>query len=256
MTAPTERLPDFDLHAYVDGQLDIARRMEVEDYLSRHPQVAAKVMADLRTRDALRIAFGGAQGRPSPRLIDAARRVERGLAFTGVMRRMQRAAAVVALLSIGWAAHAQFGGISTSEAAPTPPGFVDEALMAHRVAMLRHGMASASTAAAFDAQEIRQVTRISLPVLPEDWRVIDVQVFPSNDGPSVEMTIEDRKLGRMSLFAVRVDEFDVSWPQEVKAEDEAAAFWQIGDQAYVLTASVADPRDLGKAADRLARSLY
>ena len=41
-----------------------------------------------------------------------------------------------------------------------------------------------------------------------------------------------------------------------RAEDEAAAFWQIGDQAYVLTASVADPRDLGKAADRLARSLY
>ena len=93
MTAPTERLPDFDLHAYVDGQLDIARRMEVEDYLSRHPEVAAQVMADLRTRDALRIAFGGAQGRPSPRLIDAARRVERGLAFTGVMRRMQRGGA-------------------------------------------------------------------------------------------------------------------------------------------------------------------
>jgi hypothetical protein len=48
----------------------------------------------------------------------------------------------------------------------------------------------------------------------------------------------------------------VSWPQEVKADAATAAFWQIGDQAYVLTASAADLRDLGAAADRLARSLY
>ena len=60
----------------------------------------------------------------------------------------------------------------------------------------------------------------------------------------------------MSLFAVRVDDFAVSWPQEVKVDAATAAFWQIGDQAYVLTASAADLRDLGAAADRLARSLY
>ncbi|MEN2976191.1 hypothetical protein P7L78_15415 [Tistrella bauzanensis] len=256
MTVPTERIPDFDLHAYVDGQLDIARRMDVEDYLSRHPDVAAQVMADLRTRDALRIAFAAPAGRSTPRLVEAGRRLERGLAFAGVARRFQRAAAVVALLSIGWAAHGQFGGISTSEAAPSPPAFVDEALVAHQVALLRQSMTSAAVAAHLDAEEIRAATRIALPQLPADWQVVDVQVFPAGDGPSVELTLDDRKLGRMSLFAVRVDDFAVSWPQEVKADAATAAFWQIGDQAYVLTASAADLRDLGAAADRLARSLY
>lgn len=37
-----------DLDAYVDDQLDVSRRIEVEAYLSEHPESAAQVMADLR----------------------------------------------------------------------------------------------------------------------------------------------------------------------------------------------------------------
>ncbi|MCE7077887.1 anti-sigma factor, partial [Bordetella bronchiseptica] len=50
---PHEPVTEIDLNAYVDGQLDPARRIEVEDFLSRHPEEAMRVMADLRQRDAL-----------------------------------------------------------------------------------------------------------------------------------------------------------------------------------------------------------
>ena len=49
----TDPITETDLHAFVDDQLEVTRRIEVEDYLAGHPEVAARVMADLRTRDAL-----------------------------------------------------------------------------------------------------------------------------------------------------------------------------------------------------------
>ena len=81
--------------AFIDGQLDVARRIEVEDYLAGHPEIAARVMADMRARDALALAFGsGPASRPPERVMEAARRLERGLVWRRIGRRLQRAAAV------------------------------------------------------------------------------------------------------------------------------------------------------------------
>ena len=47
--------PKADLLAYVDDQLDPARRIEVEEHLAHDPEAAARVMADLKDRDTLRL---------------------------------------------------------------------------------------------------------------------------------------------------------------------------------------------------------
>ena len=76
-------------------------------------------MADMRTRDALALAFsGGPASRPPERVMDAARRLERGLVWRRIGLRLQRAAAVAFLVGAGWLAHAQVGlfEISDSEA--------------------------------------------------------------------------------------------------------------------------------------------
>ena len=57
MIPPLDPISDADLNAYVDDQLDMRRRIEVEDHLAHHPHVAAQVMADLRSCDELRLAF-------------------------------------------------------------------------------------------------------------------------------------------------------------------------------------------------------
>jgi anti-sigma factor RsiW len=70
---------ESDLNAYVDDQLDVGRRIEVEAYLSENPVVAAQVMADLRVRDELRLALAGpprgapAGTREAARLLESAR---------------------------------------------------------------------------------------------------------------------------------------------------------------------------------------
>ncbi|MFD0464969.1 anti-sigma factor family protein [Microvirga aerilata] len=115
-------ITEDDLHAYVDDQLDPTRRIEVEEYLAHNPEAAARVMADLKDRDALRLAFQTELPRPREPLLEAARRLERGLAWRETGLRLRRIAAVVALIGFGWFAHGQVGfGITDSEASPSRP---------------------------------------------------------------------------------------------------------------------------------------
>jgi anti-sigma factor RsiW len=66
---------DFDLHAFVDGELDSDRRRMVEDRLVQHPEDASLVEAWRRQNAALRAAFAHVAQEPAPAsLREAARR--------------------------------------------------------------------------------------------------------------------------------------------------------------------------------------
>lgn len=247
---------DADLDAYVDGELDVARRIQVESYLSENPEIAAKVMADLSMKGELRLALAGesAFGRAETR--DAARRLERGLSYGRILHSVQRVAAVGILVAAGWVAHNSFGAFSATEvAASVPaPAYVEDAVRAYRTAELRDAMPSQSTQA-YSTDDIRAATAIVMPDLPKDWKVDDVQIFPSEFGPSVEMAVQQADGKRLSLFAVRPGAFEVQSVNHITLDKTEAAYWQIGDVAYALVAGDGG-LNLDKAAEGLARSLY
>lgn len=262
MNRPLDPVSDDDLQAYVDDELNVARRIDVEAYLSAHPAEASRVMADLRIRDELRLALAD-----TPRSVlsaparlataDAARRLEGALSRERWMRRLRLAASVALLIGAGWLAHGQFGplGVSRVVASDLPPAYLEDAVRAHRTSQLRAGMNSQPGSAAYDPAEIRAATAIVVPQLPEDWQVSDVQVFPSAFGPSVEVAVKTKDFGAVSLFAVRPGSFDVVPATTVPREDLNAAYWQVGEVAYALVAQ-GETRELDRAAAALARSLY
>jgi hypothetical protein len=111
MSAILDPVTDADLDAYVDDQLDVARRIEVEAFLSVRPETAARVMSDLRTCDELRLALAGSNGVARPATNDPARRLERGLVRGRIFGVLQRAAAVAVLVAAGWLANGIGGSI-------------------------------------------------------------------------------------------------------------------------------------------------
>jgi anti-sigma factor RsiW len=247
---------DADLDAYVDGELDVARRIQVETFLSEHPKTAAKVMADLSMRGELRLALANetAFGRAETR--DAARRLERGLAYGRIFHTMQRIAAVGVLVAAGWVAHNSFGAFTATEvsASVPAPAYVEDAVRAYQTAVLRQSMPSQSVAS-YKPEDIRAATAIVMPQLPADWKISDVQIFPSEFGPSVEMALRTDDGKQLSLFAVRPGSFSVASVSHIALDNAEAAYWQIGDVAYAL---VTGDRTitLDRAADQLARTLY
>jgi anti-sigma factor RsiW len=251
----SDPITEADLLAYVDDQLDVARRIEVEEHLARNPEAAARVMADLKDRDALRLAFAPELPRPPEALLRAAGQLERALTWGEFGLRLRRIAAVVVLIGFGWFAHGQVGlGITDSEASPKPPAFVEDALHSHETVLLRARMTSQPEVAAYDPTEILAETGIRLPPLPDDWQVHDAQVFPSRHGHSVEVAIDAGDLGRVSLFAARVSAFDVITPTLARFDKAKAVFWQTGPLAYALTGTGSD-KALERAAIRLSRKL-
>lgn len=71
----TDPVREDDLHAYVDGALPEARRLDVEAWLAAHPEDAARVQAWAGQNQALHAAFDGVLNEPLPiDLVRAARR--------------------------------------------------------------------------------------------------------------------------------------------------------------------------------------
>jgi len=257
MDAIVDPITEADLEAYVEDQLPVARRIEVEAHLCRNPQEAVRVMADLRVRDELRLALAEMPRAPRMATMDAARRLERGLMRDLFFRQVRKVAAVALLVGAGWFTHAEFGpfGVGKVVASVVPPSYVADAVQAHLTAQVRAGMISQPEVPDYDPAELRAATAIELPTLLSGWSVTDVQVFPSAYGPSIEMAIRAPAFGNASLFAVRPGTFDVVPTTIVHEGDLTAAYWQMGEVAYALVTKT-DSRELDRAARQLARSLY
>ncbi|MEP7456764.1 anti-sigma factor [Phyllobacterium sp. SB3] len=257
MIKMTDPIVQADFDAYVDDQLDGARRIEVAGYLSEHPEDAARVMADLRGRDELRLALSAPASVSGLASAQAAERLQRSLGRRRIFNRLQRVAAVALLVGLGWMAHAGLGPLVVSEvvASQPAPAYVEDAVMAHRTSLVRAAMPSQPGTSRYDPAEIRAATAIVMPKLPAEWKVKDVQLFPSTFGPSIELEIGSDTDGALSLFAVRPGSFDVVKPRVVGVGDMSAAYFQIGEVAYALVAN-AGSTELDKAANQLANTLY
>jgi anti-sigma factor RsiW len=66
MTQPGRPINDEDLHAYIDGRLDAARRLAVAIYLAGHPREAARGEAFRAQKEAIRALFDHVLDQPVP----------------------------------------------------------------------------------------------------------------------------------------------------------------------------------------------
>lgn len=252
-----DTISDTDLDAYVDNQLDSAGRLQVETWLARHPDVAARVMADLGTRTMLKLALTSDEAGTRADSREIARRLSSGLYNRSGWNALRRVAAVAVLISAGWLANSSIGPFGAGEvnASVPPPSFIADAVRAHQTALVRESMPSQPQTSKFDREDIRAATAIRLPQLPANWTVSDVQIFPSDFGPSVEMRVETDDKTRLSLFAVRPGYFAVNQVSDVQMSDAEAAWWQIGEVAYALVSSNPET-GLADEAETLRNSLY
>lgn len=250
-------IPETELDAYVDGQLDASARIRVEQYLGRNPDAAARVMKDIAIRSHLRLAMAEDAGQHRMETREAARRLSSALSEKHLWNTIRRIAAVGLLFATGWIANSSFGPFAATSvvASVHPPAFVEQAIQAHRTTLLREKMPSQPLTSTLDADDIRSATAIVLPRLPKDWSVVDVQIFPSDFGPSVEMSIKTGDDQKLSLFAVRPGFFAVEQVTDVNLANAEAAYWQIGEVAYALVSS--EPgTGLADEATMLTKTLY
>ena len=224
-----------DLLAYAGGDLEPSRRREVEGYLACNPDLAARVM--------------GALHRSRP----AVRRRRRRLSLTAGFALALGACAASAFAAWNLEDRFEATGAWRTAAGRAAPAYVEEAVMSHRATMIRASMVSQPETPTLDAAEVSREMNLHLPALPHGWRLVDVQVFPSDDGPGVNMFAKGADGRGFSLFAVRADTPASGPPALASRDGQHAAFWEHDGAAFVLTGDASAPQLLG-AANKLAGS--
>ena len=236
-----EKLEEAEIHAYIDGELDLAGRMAVEGHLARNPALAARVMADMRTCSALRL-LTGTEPKPSCRL-DSTIAQLRSRSVPVWRRSAMAATALTGILAL---AGLQLEKISS------PPAYVGVAVASHRSLMGQ----PANVVPAADSthrQAILSASRIAVPRLPPNWRVTDVKLLTSKARPATLIAVRTDEGRDLSLFAIRERSSAPREPDTVRAGLESVAYWSAGDISYALTGE-GDPGPLDATADALAAS--
>jgi anti-sigma factor RsiW len=228
---------DADLNAYVDNQLDMVRRLAVEEYLAGNPHLAAQVMADLRTRDALQLLLRAPMRAAEGPTIAAAERLQHRFVWRRIADKLRKIAAVGFFIGVGWFSHQDSGLTHTGEleASKVASTFVDDAIIAHHIDEMGRQTDGQLRSPALDPAVIEARINIRLPSLPADWAVNDVRILPSHEGSGVEESISAASFGRVSMFAVRTETNAVQTPVVVSDGPETTIYWQSGHQAVALT---------------------
>jgi anti-sigma factor RsiW len=246
----SDPITEPELHAYIDSQLDPSRCAEVEEFLAQNPPLAARIMADMHARHLLRLAFRARDEAPTPAAIYAAKRLGRAFGWRRVGLRLRSLAACAVLVGAGWFAHSQVGVFRLGDA-HARQDLIEDAVRSHEAALIRSRMVSQRSAETYDPKEIMAATGISLPHLPQDWRVIDTEIFPSRSGESVELTLEAGELGKIWLFAARPPaDADAIPLTTIPGPKGTTVYWQKKELAFALTGSASEAA-LKKAAFEL-----
>ncbi len=231
----------MEIEAYIDGELDLARRLAVEDHLSRHPALAAKVMADFRNRSALQLLTGADVGlsRSLAAAVDKVRKERRpfwhrpalGLAAMVVV-------ALTGVTMLGWDS--------------PPPAYVSLAAASHRTLAERISFA-ADRPISDRAHALLLASRIAVPRLPSDWRVTDVELLEAAPEPAMLIAVQTTDGHTLSILAIRKRSSAPRDPDAVRDGKQSVAYWRRGDFSYALTGE-GEPEQIDATADALADS--
>ena len=239
MTATSGSVRKFDLHAFVDGQLDAERRRVVAAYLGANPEAARRVAAYQRQKKALRALLDPVLDETLPR----------GLRAPRPMRRMVHvawAAAAAILLVVGcvvgWQLRSivQGDGLQASDVA-------EQAAIAHAVftSQSRHPVEVKADEEAHLVSWLSNVLGAPLRaphLAPLGYNLVGGRLLSSTDGPAAQFMYEDASKHRLTLYVVN----NARWRGKAEfqfAEDRGVSvfYWIEGTLGYALTGEIARP---------------
>lgn len=251
MTDTNAPIREDELHAYVDGQLDPARRAAVEAWLAGHPDAAAEVATWRAQNAALHAAFDPVLREPVPMRLLARRRT-----FPPVW--LRHAAAAVLYVAVGagagWWLHDEM------VEKPLPPAvasFAERAAVAHSV-YVPEVLHPVEVAASEQQHLVNWLSkRLGTPVKAPNlttvgFELVGGRLLPDARTPAAQFMYQNPQGARVTLY-VRIGdtqnrETAFRWVREGNIE---VCFWIDGPVGYALAGEL-DRKEMY----RLAKAVY
>lgn len=254
MTMDSHPITEADLHAYVDDQLDAARRALVERWLAEHPEDAERVQAWRHIALNLHAALDPIAREPIPPALALAARGRR----SRVLWPNVALAASFAVLGscIGWIAHAWL-----DHARYAPATLLSQrAAIAHAVYVpeVKHPVeVGADQQAHLVAWLSKRVGEpLKVPVLePAGYALVGGRLLPGDDGAVALFMYENQDGKRLTLYVTRKTEALHETAFRFSKEGKVAVFyWVDGRCGYAISGEL-DRTALGSIAQLAYREL-
>jgi hypothetical protein len=220
---PVVRAPDAVIAAIDQARADHPQIRPVQEEGFRRTFAMDGPPASRRAADAIAAYLKSAGPRP-PRA-------------GGLEVKIARAACLVIAVAVGWLSHGAL------DAPPAPAAaFIEEAVISHKTTLMRASMRSRPEGAGLDPAEVRRVTGLHVPAIPKAWRITDVQIYPSDFGPIVQVAAVTDRGETVSIVAMNADTPAGRRPIVKAHGGEGVAFWEAAGQAYGVVGSLPTSR--------------
>ncbi|MDE2088470.1 MAG: anti-sigma factor [Gammaproteobacteria bacterium] len=249
MSGPKQPIDEQDLHAYVDGRLEPARRAEVEAHLAQHADAAERVAAYRHQNETLRALFDPVLAEPVPEALRVPRRRP---------ARPWRYAATLAWVLVGGAAGWMIRG-----SGPTPVQHYvrvplpQEAAMAH-VVYAPEVLHPVEVPASQEAALVKWLSRrlgvpLRVPHLQAvGFNLMGGRLLPGDRGPAAQFMYQDAQGRRLTLYVQINPRAKTPTAFRYAREDGVSVFyWIDGAMGYALTGQIGKEQLL-----RAAKSVY
>ena len=238
MTINQQPISEQDLHAYVDGFLDPARRTTVERYLADHPREAERIARWQTVNEALRKAVTWKAEEPVPAALNLTRLMQARLNQRWVPQRM--AASILVALAVGAGA----GWIAHTPGTASGIGSVAlEAAMAQRV-FAADPLHPVEFGADEQAQLVQWVSsRLGRAVTPPNlskagYRLLGGRIIATEHGAGCMFLYESSAGTRISLFVRPMQDGETSATMRpVHTENTAGFAWARDGMGYGLVSN-------------------
>ena len=233
----TDNVHEHELHAYVDGTLPEARRLEVEAWLAAHPADAARVQDWIGQNQSLHAAFDSVLNEPLPlNLVRATRRPALPVPFKAV-------AAMLSMLVTGLIGYAI--GLGAPGQAPAAPAYLArDAAIAHAVFSpeARHPVeVDAAHAEHLVAWLSKRVgTQLQAPDFSvQGFDLLGGRLLTGETGPVAQFMYQDKIERRVTLYVRRAVAGNKETTFRHATENGVDVFyWIDGDFGYALSGQI------------------
>jgi len=237
------RITEEDLLAYVDGELDEARRHAVLQYLKQNPAVAQRIEADQKIGRELNSLFDPILNEEIPqKLLPKRLRSKRPMAKTSLIQMGIAAGLMMVSGLVGWVLHAQQFEVPVSQKV-VMVDLVQPAAFAHTLYSedMEHPVE-------FGPKEQQVLTRwiskrMKKDIVPPDlsllgYELVGGRLLPSTNRMAVQFMYEDTGDQRITLYIRRIN---IDWGQPVEgfeyreSDGMGVLYWIKNGMAYALT---------------------
>lgn len=239
-------MTEAELHAYVDGQLDAARRAAVETYLATNPAEAERVRAYTLQNKQLHALFDGALDEPVPETL----RRQPAHRTTGWMRYAALLAAAVVGGVFGWALHGE-------EPLTITASLPQQAALAH-VVYAPEVLHPVEVDAREEAHLVSWLSkRLGAPVhaphlSDAGYELVGGRLLPGVAGPAAQFMYQDVRGNRLTLYVRTTANSNRETAFRYAKEDKVGVFyWVDGTFGYALSGELERTQLL-----RVAESVY